>query len=107
MQNDWDCVALTTVASTAYTVTAGHAVYNPSAGDATTDLTRFRIYDDPADGHYDSFQRGTSDPVSALDVGPQTFVAAGATSYYLCFYSWISIDAQGEWADYQFRVMPQ
>lgn len=93
-QDDWDCVALSTVDGTSYTVSATDAVY-----DGTTDVTRVRLYDDVAAGQYSSIAQTTS------TAGPLGFTAAPGTSYWLCFYSWISVDPFDDWADYTFTVV--
>ena len=97
-QDDWDCITFAAVAATPYRIEAADAVY----GD-TLAATKFRVYDDVTDGHYDGFLRGSSETGGDANTGPQTFTAAADTTYFVCFYSDISVPMD-EWATYGFSI---
>jgi|GEM_PF-2734341 len=97
-QEDWDCVTFAAQAAIPYRVSAQDAVY----GD-TSDTTKFRVYDNINDGHYDGFLRGSSDTSGEPNTGPQTFVPEAGATYFVCFYSDISVPMD-EWATYDFSI---
>jgi len=97
IQDDWDCVVLPVTPGQTCRVSAAAA-----ACDLTQAATKFRLYDEVSDTHYQGFARGSSNPAGETD-GPREFTAAVGTSYFACFYSDIEVPMD-QWATYTFTV---